>query len=346
MVFQPTAKEKRILNTLPLALPAAGVFAATLLLAVLLCRAAPRLGLVAHPNSRSSHTHPTANGGGLAFVVALVVWLLVFADDFPPAPALAVAGIAIAFLGLVDDFKEVRRDVRLACHLGLAAGLALGLFDLGSIALPVFGTLATEALAAAVLVLGLVWWLNLYNFMDGIDGLAASQAIAYALGALLVGDLTQSHAFVWVLLAAALGFLAVNWAPARIFMGDVGSGFLGLTTGGLALWLWQSAELPFVASCILLLAFWLDASYTLGVRIVTGQAFAEPHRSHLYQIVARRLGHGRTTVLFWLHWLLWLLPLAALAVHFPAWQLALLAVACLPIAAACVWLRAGMPDAD
>lgn len=129
-------------------------------------------------------------------------------------------------------------------------------------------------------------------------------------------------------------------------MGDVGSGFLGLTTGVLALWLWQSAEVPFVASCILLLAFWLDASYTLGVRIVTGQAFAEPHRSHLYQIVARRLGHGRTAVLFWLHWMLWLLPLAALAVHFPAWQFALLAVACLPLAAACVWLRAGMPDAD
>ena len=319
-----------------LALPAAGVFVATALLGALLCRAAPRLGLVAHPNRRSSHTQPTPSGGGLAFALVLVVWLVFFADDFRPAAMLALAGAAVAILGLLDDIKELRRDVRLACHLGLAAGCVVGLFEPG-------------LFVAAILCLGLVWWLNLYNFMDGIDGIAASQAVAFALGALLIGDLAQSQTFVWVLLAAALGFLTVNWAPAKIFMGDVGSGFLGLTSGVLALWLWETGELPLVASSILLLTFWLDASYTLGVRIVTGQAFAEAHRSHLYQIVARRLGHGRATSLFWLHWALWLLPLAALSTWVPArlaWQLPCLVAACLPMAVACAKLRSGMPDAD
>ena len=332
MVVGSAAVGSRGLNDPPaVALSTASIFVVSLLLSALLCKTAPRLGLVAHPNSRSSHERPTPTGGGLAFVATVVAWLLFFADGFPPAPALAVAGVAVAVLGLFDDIKDVRRDVRLACHGGLAAGCVAGLFEPG-------------LLCAAVLVLGLAWWLNLYNFMDGIDGVAASQTIAYALGVLVVGDLAQSSAFVWTLLAAALGFLLVNWAPAKIFMGDVGSGFLGLITGVLALWLSYSGELAFVSSSILLLAFWFDASYTLGVRIVTGQAFADAHRSHLYQIVARRLGHGRATSLFWLHWLLWLLPLAALSVRFPAWQFACLAAAGLPIAVACVTFRAGMPS--
>ena len=321
------------MNELPAVLLPAGAFVVTLLSSVLLCRSAPRLKLVAHPNQRSSHTRPTPNSGGLAFALALVAWLIFFADGFRPAAALAVAGGAVAALGLLDDLHEIRRDVRFACHGGLAAGCVAGLFE------PSF-------LSAVLLVLGLVWWLNLYNFMDGIDGIAASQALAYALGALLIGNLTHSETFVWMLLAATLGFLVVNWAPAKIFMGDVGSGFLGLVIGVLALWLSHSGELPFVVSSILLLAFWLDASYTLGVRIVTGQAFVDAHRSHLYQIVARRLGHGRAVSLFWLHWLLWLLPLAALAAYQPSWQFACLAAAGLPLGVACVTLRAGMPDAN
>lgn len=320
------------MNVLPVVAPA-GVFVATVLLGAMLCKIAPSLQLVAHPNRRSSHTQPTPTSGGLAFVAVIVGWLLFTTEDFAPATVLALAGTAIAALGLVDDVRHVRRDLRLACHGGLAAGCAAGLFEPG-------------LLLGVFLALGLMWWLNLYNFMDGIDGIAASQAAAYALGTLLVGDLSHSGSFVYVLLAAALGFLVVNWAPAKIFMGDVGSGFLGLTTGVLALWLAYGGELPFVASAILLLGFWLDASYTLGVRIVTRQAFADAHRSHLYQILARRLGHGRATGLFCLHWALWLLPLAALAVSFPTWQVICLAVAGAPLAVACVALGAGKPDAN
>ena len=290
--------------------------------------AASRHGWLAQPNARSSHTAPIPTAGGFGFIVPMLVWLALSANAYPPALAMALAGTGVAVVGFVDDLMELRRDVRLGCHLTVACGCVFWLFE-------------PSALTAAVLIIGLAWWVNLYNFMDGIDGFAASQAAVYAGGALLLGDLEQSAAFAWVVFAASLGFLLFNWAPAKIFMGDAGSGFLGLTTGLLALWLWHADELPIVGSAIQLIGFWFDASYTLAVRIVTRQAFADGHRSHLYQVVSRRLGHGRTTALLWLHAAVWLAPLAGLAIAFPAWQFACLLAACLPIAVACVLLKAG-----
>ncbi len=316
----------------PHGLAAVSMFVVTAAATALVWKVVPRFGLLAHPNERSSHAKPTPSGGGLGFVVPMVAWFALAASDYAPALALAIAGTAVAALGLLDDIRDIRRDLRLVCHFALAAGCVLWLLEPG-------------VLVAGALILGLAWWLNLYNFMDGIDGIAASQTAAYAAAALALGSLDQSETFAWVLLAASLGFLCFNWAPAKVFMGDVGSGFLGLATGVFALWLWRSGELPFVASAILLLAFWFDASYTLFVRIVTGQAFADAHRMHLYQIVSRRLGHGLTTALFWLHMLMWLTPLAGAAAAFPQWQFACLTVACLPVAIACVVLRAGARDA-
>ena len=307
----------------------AGVFAATAVLSAILWQAGPRR-LLAYPNPRSSHTAPTPSGGGCAFVVTVVGWLVLFGGDFSPAAVLAGGGAVVAAIGLVDDVRDVPPLIRLGCHLAVAAGCVGVLF-------------APDALLAVALVVGLAWWLNLYNFMDGIDGIAASQAAAYGGGVLLLADAGQAQPFAGVLLAAAAGFLLFNWAPAKLFMGDVGSGFLGLVTGVFALWLADVGEVPAVASAILLLAFWFDATYTLIVRVVTRQAFASAHRSHLYQVLARRLGHGTTTSIFCLHFAVWLLPLAWLAVHFPRWQLACLAIAAAPIAVACVMFRAGSP---
>ena len=311
----------------------AGVFAVTAVLSAILWKAAPRLRLLAHPNPRSSHTAPTPSGGGCAFVVAVVGWLVLFGSDFAPALVLAVGGVVVAATGLVDDIRDVPPLIRLGWHFGVAAGCVGVLF-------------APDALLGAALVVGLAWWLNLYNFMDGIDGIAASQAAAYGGGVLLLAETGQAQPFAGVLLAAMAGFLVFNWAPAKLFMGDVGSGFLGLVTGVFALWLAHVGEVPAVASAILLLAFWFDATYTLIVRIVTRQAFASAHRSHLYQVLARRLGHGTTTTLFCLHFAAWLLPLAWLAIHHPRWQFICLVVACLPIAIACAVFRAGSPTHD
>ena len=295
--------------------------------------AAIRLGLLAEPNLRSSHATPTATAGGLGFILPVVGFLILSIDDYPPAPVLAMAGVAIALVGFLDDVKDLRRDVRLVAHLAIATGCVALLTD-------------EPLLVTAVLILGLAWWINLYNFMDGIDGIAACQCAIYAGGVLVIGEPAHSASLAWVLLAASIGFLYFNWAPAKIFMGDTGSGFLGVLTGSMALMLWQSGELPAVASLILLVGFWFDASYTLGVRIVTGQPFTDAHRTHLYQILSRRLGHGPTTALFSAHAFVWLAPLAALAVAFPAWQAAWLAAACVPLACACVVFRAGARHAD
>ena len=311
------------------ALAAATALIAAAATTALVRAGASRLGFLAHPNSRSSHATPTPTGGGLGFIIPTIAWLLLSINDYPPAMALVIAGVVIAAVGLVDDVKDLRRDIRLAIHIGVAAGCVISLSEPGFV-------------TVGILIIGLAWWINVYNFMDGIDGIAACQAIAYAGGALLLGDLNQSAAFAWLLLAATLGFLLFNWAPAKVFMGDVGSGFLGVVTGSLALWLWQSGELPFVASAILLVGFWFDASYTLAVRIVTRQPFADAHRSHLYQVLSRRLGHGWTTSLFGVHAVAWLIPWAGLAVAFPEWGLACLVVACLPIACACAAFKAGV----
>ena len=222
--------------------------------------AAIRLGLLAEPNRRSSHTTPTPTAGGIGFVLPVVGFLILSINDHPPALVLATAGVAIALIGFLDDVKDLRRDVRLVVHLATATGCVALLTD-------------EPVLVTAVLILGLAWWINLYNFMDGIDGIAASQSVIYAGGVLVIGEPVHSATTVWVLLGASLGFLCFNWAPAKIFMGDTGSGFLGVAIGSLALMLWQSGELPAVASLILLVGFWFDASYTLGVRIVTRQPF-------------------------------------------------------------------------
>ena len=309
---------------------APSVFIGTLAATAAMWKLAPGIGLLAHPNARSSHVRATPTGGGIGFVLPLLACFAVTIANYPPALPLLVAGSALAMLGLVDDFVDVRRSVRLGCHFALVAGAALWLF-------------APHWLLGGAMVLGLVWWLNLYNFMDGIDGLAASQAAAWAAAVLALGDVGASAPLLWALLAASAAFLCFNWAPACVFMGDAGAGFLGLVIGIAALWLWRSGEFPIVASAILLLPFWFDATYTLIVRVVTGQAFAQAHRTHLYQIIARRIGHGRTTALLWLHLLVWLGPLAAAALAFPAWRVFCLLVAAVPMAVLCVACRAGVP---
>ena len=309
----------------------AGVFLGTLAATAAVCKLAPRIGLLAHPNARSSHLHTTPTGGGIGFALPLLACFALLSENYPPGLPLLLGGAAVALLGLLDDFMNVPRSVRLACHFAVAAGVALSLF-------------APGWLLGGAMILGLAWWLNLYNFMDGIDGLAASQAAAWAAGALALGDVGASAPLLWALLAASAAFLCFNWAPARVFMGDAGAGFLGLVTGVGALWLWRGGELPIVASAILLLTFWFDATYTLIVRVVTGQAFATAHRTHLYQIIARRLGHGRATSLLWLHVLVWLAPLADASLAFPAWRMFCLLLATAPMAALCVTFRAGMPS--
>jgi Fuc2NAc and GlcNAc transferase len=192
-----------------------------------------------------------------------------------------------------------------------------------------------------------VWFINLYNFMDGIDGIAATQLLVYGGGVGLLGATDGFAAeLLWFAGAVVGGFLIFNWAPARIFMGDVGSGFLGFLVWMAALGLALTETVPFVASMVLLTVFWFDATYTLGVRIVTGQAFASAHRSHLYQRLAQRVGHGTTVVIFVGYAVGWLYPLSVAVLKAPEWWLCWVALGCAPMAVACWRTEAGRLDSN
>ena len=312
---------------------AVAAFAVALLLALLVRACGRRLGLAATPNARSSHEVATPAGGGIGIVVALLGWFALAwgSGAGPPAAALFVAGAVLAAIGLLDDLRELPRSLRLVCQV-VAAGLC------------VICTFHTKVWLDLTLLVLAVWFVNLYNFMDGIDGLAASQGAAFAIAVLAVGDANLAAGVLLVLTGACAGFLCLNWAPARVFMGDVCSGFLGLVVFVLALWLHRTGEFHIAASAIVLALFWFDATWTLCVRIVTGQRFMEAHRSHLYQIISRRLGHGATAGLFWAYWALWLLPLAWAVGHGPELAPAFVALACVPVAIASACLRAGLDN--
>ncbi|NJN52153.1 MAG: glycosyl transferase [Gammaproteobacteria bacterium] len=214
-------------------------------------------------------------------------------------------------------------------------------------ALTLFGwTLPPAWVLLAVGTLALVWLLNLYNFMDGIDGLAGAQCVTYGVGVSLLAAAPDAGVdFALVLAIAATGFLLWNWSPARIFMGDVGSGYLGLMIGVVALDLAMRGVVPLVGSIILLTPFWFDATYTLCARILSGQSFTAPHRSHAYQKIARRHGHGWTTTINSMVTIVWLGPLAFSAIRWPGLAPVAMGLGALPFALACVRWRAGIPEA-
>jgi Fuc2NAc and GlcNAc transferase len=270
-----------------------------------------------HPNERSSHTVPTPRGGGVAIVVAVAVGLLALAatGQIQPHGAWAVlgAGGIVAVVGFIDDHRPIPARWRLLAHVA-AALWVLGWLG-GLPPLPMAGgTLQFGALGAVLATVSLVWLLNLYNFMDGIDGIAAVQAVCVALpGAALWWVATgASDALAPVLVAAAvLGFLPWNFPSARIFMGDAGSGFLGIVFGALALWSAHQQPTLIWVWPILLGVFVVDASVTLLRRLVRRERVYEAHRSHAYQYAARIYrGHRAVTLAVGAIDLLWLAPLA------------------------------------
>lgn len=254
------------------------------------------------PNHRSSHTAPTPRGGGLAIaaVSLLGIAALHAAGMVPPAAAYALlpGGAAIAAVGWVDDRRHVPARWRFLVHLA-AAGWALywagGLPSLSlgtaSVRLGIAGTVAGA--------LGIVWLTNLYNFMDGIDGIAAGEALAAgaAAGLLLwAAGAPGLGAAALLVAAASTGFLVWNWSPARIFMGDAGSGYLGYVFAVLALFSERQGGLPLLLWGVLLGVFLFDSTVTLLRRVLRGERFFEAHRRHAYQrAVQSGLSHGRVS---------------------------------------------------
>ncbi|KTS78164.1 glycosyl transferase [Pseudomonas oryzihabitans] len=278
-------------------------------------------GLLDEPNARSSHQVPTPRGGGLAFVLVFLLGCLVLQKlgllETSSCAVLVGAGLLVATLGFVDDHRHVGAGWRLLGHFVAALVALLGLGGYG--VLPTVLAGMTGLPAWLVLLLGafyLVWLLNLYNFMDGIDGIAAVEALTVCLGMALIYEMTGYPGLLGapLLLAAAVGgFLLWNFPPARIFMGDVGSGFLGLILGVLSLQAAMAQLSLFWAWLILLAVFVVDATWTLLRRLSRGKKPYEAHRTHAYQWASRRHGtHRSVTLAVLVINLCWLLPIALL----------------------------------
>nr|WP_081743967.1 glycosyltransferase family 4 protein [Pseudomonas sp. URMO17WK12:I12] len=293
------------------------VFFSALFATWLLRKYALAANLIDKPNSRSSHTIPTPRGGGVAIVVTFLIALPFFGFfgllSWGWVWSLLLPGSGIAILGFLDDHGHIAARWRLLGHF---ASAVVTLFFLQGLApLNIFGRVIDFGVLGNIFaVFYLVWLLNLYNFMDGIDGLASIEAISACLGMCLIYWVLGLPDLIWpaaILAMCVSGFLFWNFPPAKIFMGDAGSGFLGITLGILSLHsAWVAPQL-FCAWVIVLGVFINDATFTLIRRLLRGDKIYEAHRSHGYQYASRRYGNHLpvTMAVFGIN-VLWLLPLA------------------------------------
>jgi len=270
---------------------------------------APRMGLVDVPNERSSHVRPTPRGGGLSFVVvasALTAWALLRSGRSLPTEycAFVIGALVVAGVSLADDFRRLPFYVR------------LGAQGVGSLILLVGTGWIREMELLGGYILHLEWWglpltliwlvglTNAYNFMDGIDGLASGQGVIAAGTVAWLAALRGADAVTWAMLILAssvFGFLLHNWPPAKVFMGDVGSSFLGFSFAGWAVITseGQSAGVPFLAWPVVLAPFIFDTALTLIFRTIRKKRWHEAHRDHFYQRLVRSgWSHLKVTCLY------------------------------------------------
>lgn len=323
-------------------------FSAGLLGTVAIERASGRLGLVQAPNERSSHVKPTARGGGLAIAAtALVAWALYASLGYGTGWVVVLLIGMTAILGFADDLRGLSAGLRFPVQIAIIAILVWSASPLP--ALPAFaGTNIAGPLLAGLVLLAGLWWINLFNFMDGIDGLAATQAILLLLcgSAILISSQAEgaAQATVWLVLAVAAataGFLIRNWPPARIFMGDAGSTVLALVIFAFALQTISAGWMSYPAWLILPCVFVADASITIARRTARGERPWRAHRRHAYQQLSRLWGHKTITVGYGSITLFWAFPLAYAAEQATdlAWWLVLAAY--LPLFGMMGWAGAG-----
>ena len=312
------------------------VLAATFAISIFACaiylRMAKSWRILDRPNERSSHREPTPHGGGLPVMLAFALgfgfaspWAFEFTWLFS-------AAVFLMCIGVFDDALGLPVAVRFVLYT--LTGIASAWVLMGYQATAITPLWVCQLLG---LSFAIVWALNLYNFMDGIDGIAATQCVLASLGAAFLTstqDNAAAYTFFCLLLAAStLGFLVWNWAPARLFLGDAGSIPIGYLLAGLAGFGAVQGFVSFAVWFVLLAVFIGDASWTLAARLLTGQKISEAHNQHGYQRLSRHWGSHQSVVLLFLAvYLFWLFPIAWLLHYSPEKSVYLVILAYIPIA--------------
>jgi len=307
--------------------------------------------IIDNPNERSSHTVPTPRGGGVSivitFLLVLVGLMISHQLQLTTGTILVSTGLGVAVLGFLDDHGHINSMLRLAIHFLIAIGAVFFLGGFSEVTL-FNGNLHLGWVANIIAILFLVWLLNLYNFMDGINGIASVEAITTLLSLAfiyLLLDSQLSSELLFILAASVFGFVLWNFPKARIFMGDAGSGFLGLILGILALISLKTDPALFCAWIICLGVFVVDATFTLIRRVINGHKMYDAHRSHAYQYASRKYNsHTTVTIGVLLINVFWLLPIAYFASQKVLMPELLLLIAYMPLILLAVFFGAGKTE--
>lgn len=270
-----------------------------------------RFLILDHPNERSLHTRPTPRSGGIALLLGMAagfavlyaaaryVPILLYPED-RTALGWTIAGISLlAGIAVLDELRPLPLSRRLAGQTLAVAMALLSAIGLPDMLLPGWYPAVPVWLEILLTFLYLVWMVNLYNFMDGIDGLAGGMAVigftSFAILGMLAGDIGFTATSL-VIACAAGGFLIFNYPPARIFMGDSGSSVLGLLAGWMTLWGVENEIFSLWSALLIFSPFIVDATVTLVRRVLRGERFWEGHKTHYYQLLAQHgWGHRKTT---------------------------------------------------
>jgi len=273
---------------------------------VALVRSWARRRLLDHPNERSLHVQPTPRGAGIGMVVpislAIGVVSLRVPDATSPAVWLVGGALLMGMIGLIDDVRGLPAVTRLVSHIIAAGFVAIGLGSWPTLVWPGLFHFELGWAAVPLTMLLVAGFTNAYNFMDGVDGIAGSQAVVAGIGWLVAGYAIQNPLLVAtgaVIAASSLGFLFFNWPPASIFMGDVGSSFLGFLLAALAVYAATQSPAAGTAGMLFVWPFLFDTTFTMVRRAGRRENLLAAHRSHLYQrLVLTGVSHQTATLLY------------------------------------------------
>ena len=260
------------------------------------------------PNARSLHTQPTPRGGGLGIVIGVFIgaWSLficrILSMSFREIAALSLGGGIVALVGWLDDIRRIPYQIRLVVQAICSVIILIAIGRFPAITIPFASDIHLYLIGIPFALLWIMGLTNAYNFMDGIDGIAGGQAVIAGFGWTIIGFMSgQSFiGLIGVLItASSLGFLLHNWPPARIFMGDVGSAFIGFTLAVIPILAARRDPRFMVVGVLLVWPFVFDTSFTLVRRFVNKENIFVAHRSHIYQrLVISGYSHRFVTLLY------------------------------------------------